>query len=130
MSLVKEHISLTNGILSGKISKADVETAMDRIEKEYGESAFNLYKVEKKPAPWTQGDLDDLEIQSASGACSKEFYLYMAEVSDYVHRNGNKNKIFAFGEKILKFIIKNWLKILAGIVFALILWLVLSKIFG
>lgn len=130
MSLVNEHISLTNGILSGKLSKSGVASEIDRIEKEYGESAFNLYKVQKKDAPWTQSDLDDLEIQSASGACSKEFYLYMAEVSEYIHKKNCKNIVFAFIENVVKWIMKNWLIITAMIVFVAIIVVLLSKIVG
>lgn len=131
MELVNEHINLTNKILAGELSKEDVKLEIDRMENEYGESAFNLYKVSKKDAPWTQRDLDDLEVQSAAGALSKDFYLYMAEVSDFVHRKNKKNKWITKVEDITRWIAKHWLIVLIVIgLVAFVIYYVVPKLFG
>lgn len=123
MGLVEEHIKLTNGIVSGELNREQVATEINRIESEYGEDSFDSYAVKRKNAPWTKYDLEDLEVQSASGACSKDFYLYMAEVSEYVHRSNDKRGLFGSIEKVIKFIAKNWLAILIFIAFvALVIW--------
>ena len=41
---------------------------------------------------WDKKYLDNLEIQAASGACSKEFYLHMADVADYVYGKTGSNE--------------------------------------
>lgn len=110
MGLVEEHIGLTNGIMSGELTRNSVENEIKRIESKYGAEAFNHFKVEKRSAPWTQKDLDDLEIQSASGAGSKEFYLYMAEVSDYVHKSSKLHESSTL-KKIIDFMSINWWKL-------------------
>ena len=130
MNLVEEHIKLSNGILAGDLSVEQVKNEIARIEKEYGTDSFDSYKVKKKSAPWTEADLDDLEIQSASGACSKEFYLNMAEVSEFVHKKYKKNGWIGCITSFLKFVAYHWLIILFCVgLFILFCWGI-SKIFG
>lgn len=124
MGLIEEHIKLTDGIISGKMDRECVEKEMKRIESEYGTGSFNSYKVQKKSAPWTKKDLDNLEIQSASGACSKEFYLYMAEVSEYVYGKNKKSG----GHNLFKFVAKNWLIIIGVIIFIFVIYWGVTKI--
>lgn len=84
MSGIEEQIALTDRILKGEIGRADVEKELDRISGQYGKDCFNSYAVKRKPGPWSEADLEELRILSASGAASKDFYRYMAEVSEAV----------------------------------------------
>lgn len=127
MSLIEEHINLTNEIMAGNLTKKQVVDEINKIESKYGESAFGSYQVTKKSAPWSKSDLEDLKVQSASGACSKEFYLYMAEVSEYVHRESAKKGLI---EKASRIIAKNWLWILFAIAGLFIVIACLTKILG
>lgn len=125
MELVEEHVKLTRDIVSGNINLEQVKETLERIECEYGPDSFDSYKVEKKSAPWTMEDLNDLEFQSISGACSKDFYLYMAEVSDYVHKDVKSSGFLGLVGKYARKLAEHWLIVLAvaGIVVALFFFL-------
>lgn len=88
----EEQNNLVMKILKGEVHKTDVERELDRIEKQYGKECFNGYVVKKRPMPWGNDYLSELEILSASGAASKEFFIHMAEVSDYLHERGKNKK--------------------------------------
>ncbi|MBE5879080.1 MAG: hypothetical protein E7288_03775 [Lachnospiraceae bacterium] len=92
MSGREERLLLVSKILKGEIGKKDVENELERISKQYGDECFNSYEVKKQPKPWTNNSLKELEVLSASGAASKEFYLYMAEVSEEVYSQKYKKK--------------------------------------
>lgn len=80
-------------ILKGEMSVSEVEKELERISEEYGEDeSFNCYKVRRQPKPWNEETLEKLEILSASGAGSKEFYLHMAEVAEEVYAQKAKKK--------------------------------------
>lgn len=93
MTGVEEQVELVSLILNGHISYDEVRKKLDDISIQYGDGVFNSYEVKKKPKPWTESDLRELEILSASGAGSKEFYLYLSEVSDYIKKQKSKKKI-------------------------------------
>lgn len=116
MGLVEEHVKLTNSILAGDLTVDQVKSEINRIESEYGSGSFDSCKVRKKSAPWTKEDLDELEIQSALGTCSKDFYLYMAEVSEFVYKKNKKSGLMGYIQKAIGFIAKHWLLFLAIIV--------------
>lgn len=102
MSGVEEQNRLVTRILRGEIDKAGVKKELERISAEYGEDCFNSYVVKKKAKPWTYKELKELEILSTSGAASKEFYLYMSEVSDEVYaKKAAKKKISILAGVIL-----------------------------
>lgn len=92
MSAVDEQIELSSKILRGEISYAEVEKELDRISGQYGENCFNSYTVKKIPKPWSFKTIDDLKILSASGASSRGFYEYMAEVCEEVYSKKTSNK--------------------------------------
>lgn len=92
MSAIQELIELKSKILSGEISIQSVKAELERISRQYGEDSFNGYKVNRKPKPWSKADLDELNILCSAGAGSKEFFLYMAEVSDYVYSQKKSSK--------------------------------------
>ena len=123
MSLIEEHIHLANDIAAGKISANQLEEELSRIENEYGASAFNSFKVTRKDPPWTNEDLEDLRDQSSAGACSKEFYRYMVEVSESVYKNNS-----GIGGRIIRFAKKNWLLILCCVVLICICVFVFTQI--
>lgn len=80
-------------ILKGEMSVSEVERELECISREYGEDeTFNCYTVRKQPKPWNENTLEKLEILSASGAGSKEFYLHMAEVAEEVYAQKAKKK--------------------------------------
>ena len=90
----EEQMRLVTKILKGEIRTPEVEKELDRISKQYGDDCFNSYEVHKKAKPWNKDYLDELELLGTSGASSKEYYLHLAEVSDYLRdrsrSNGNK----------------------------------------
>lgn len=130
MGLVEEHVRLTNSIVAGDLTVEQVKEELNRIETEYGPDSFDLYKVKKKSAPWSKEDLEDLEIQSASGACSKDFYLYMAEVSEFVHRKNRKSGLLGFVDSLVRFIAKHWLIILIIFGLCIVATLIFIKLAG
>lgn len=130
MGLVEEHVRLTNSIVAGDLTIEQVKEELNRIETEYGPDSFDLYKVKKKSAPWSKEDLEDLEIQSASGACSKDFYLYMAEVSEFVHRKNRKSGLLGLVDSLVRFIAKHWLIILIIFGFCIVATLIFIKLAG
>lgn len=130
MGLVEEHVRLTNSIVAGDLTIEQVKEELNRIETEYGPDSFDLYKVKKKSAPWSKEDLEDLEIQSASGACSKDFYLYMAEVSEFVHRKNRKSGLLGLVDSLIRFIAKHWLIILIIFGLCIVATLIFIKLAG
>lgn len=84
MNGINQRVKLGTKILRGEINKAEAVKEIERISEQYGEDCFNSYEVKRQSKPWTEKELKELEILSASGAGSKEFYLYMAEVSEEV----------------------------------------------
>lgn len=130
MGLVEEHVKLTNSILAGDLTVDQVKSEINRIESEYGLGSFDSCKVSKKSAPWTKEDLDELEIQSASGACSKDFYLYMAEVSEFVYKKNKKTGLMGCVENAINVIAKHWLIILVIIVLIVIAFWGIANLVG
>jgi hypothetical protein len=82
---LEEHIKLTSKIVRGEIKRPQVEKILEQMEEKYGEYCFDTFPVDRKEKPWSKAYLKELELLSGSGASSKEFYLYMSEVSDYVY---------------------------------------------
>ena len=92
MSGREEGLELVSKMLRGEIGKAEVAKEIERISEQYGDDCFNSYEVKRQPKPWTRKSLEELEILNAAGAASKEFLLYMAEVSEEVYSQKNKKK--------------------------------------
>ena len=83
---IDEQINMVNDIINGKINRKQVERKIDQMIHKYGKDSFDSYPVKRKDkSEWNEEHLHELENLSNSGASSIEFYLYMAEVSDYVH---------------------------------------------
>lgn len=105
MSGREEQIKLVSKILKGEIGKADVDKELERISNQYGDDCFNSYEVKRQPKPWTGKSLKELEILSASGAASKEFYLYMAEVCEEVYSKKSKKRKLLQGVLIVGLVV-------------------------
>lgn len=91
MTGTEEQVKLVSKILKGEIRQEKVMEELDRISKQYGNECFNAYAIQKKPKPWNKDYLDELELLGTSGASSKDYYLHLAEVSDYL-RDLEKSK--------------------------------------
>lgn len=81
-----ELFDLVEGIAEGKYTKKQVNQKIDQIEKKYSPGVFVWYPPERKEKPWDVPYLKKLEDLFYCGATSKEFILYMAEVSNEIYR--------------------------------------------
>lgn len=81
-----ELFDLVEGITEGKYTKKQVKQKLDLIEQKYSPDVFAWYPPERKEKPWDMSYLKKLEDLFYCGATSKEFILYMAEVSDEIYR--------------------------------------------
>lgn len=83
MSKFTDELSkLVSNIMRGKCRKKKVKAELERIEAQYPDERFGFHVPERKQKPWNKEYLKDLEELFYCGASSKEFILYMAEVSD------------------------------------------------
>ena len=87
--LLEKHVELTNDIVYGRTTVKEVRNRIKEIIDEYGPNSFDSFSVNKDkfPKPWTKDTLRELELLSASGACSIEFYLFFAQVADEVYKH-------------------------------------------
>jgi hypothetical protein len=84
---------LVDKLMKGDISKEEVREAINGILQKYGEGAFNSYRVTRHMPPYSEKDIDELKVLAASGAASKEFFEYWADVNEYVRLSAKtKNK--------------------------------------
>lgn len=102
-------------IIDGKYTLNEAKQKIRSYEEKYGTDFFADYDIEKKDKPWDMEYLKELKLKGMTGMSSKQFFLYLAEVSEYVHANAgtSHNK----GDK-KKFIIAG---IIAGIIIALVI---------
>lgn len=97
MSTNPELFDLVEGIADGKFTQKQVKQKLDQIEKKYSPDVFVWYPPERKEKPWDMPYLKKLEDLFYCGASSKEFILYMAEVSDEVYRARRVRKAALIG---------------------------------
>lgn len=97
MAEVKPEIfDLVRKITSGKCTHAQAERELNRIEEQYTSSVFTYYPPKRKETPWNKAYLVELANEFYCGASSKDFILYMAEVSEKVHHL-KRNKFLPYG---------------------------------
>ena len=84
---------LVGDILKHKADSVEVKSRINELKKKYGEDAFTSINFEKKPQPWDESYLWELREKNVTGACSEEFLLHMAEVSDYLVVRKNRIRI-------------------------------------
>ena len=73
-------------IANGTYTRKDVKNKLDALERAYPEETYMVYPVARKEKPWNLAYLKELETLFYSGAASREFLEYMAEVSEDVYR--------------------------------------------
>ena len=88
-----ERSSLVRDIVNGKCSKKKTIAEISRLEQTYPEESFGYYQPTPKERPWTMEYLKELQELFYCGAGSKEFILYMAEVSDEVYKAKKLRKV-------------------------------------
>lgn len=94
-------VDLARKLRDGAYTLTQAEAELDRMEKDYGESAFLAGSITRKEPPWTMEDLEDLHMEVTAGAGSRELFHYMAEVSDAVYRKKRRTKKLAIAGGIL-----------------------------
>ena len=95
MDSIQARIDFVHKVMDGKYSRAEAEAELNRMEQLYGEDAFSIGKVVRKPKPWTMEDLEELERDFMASASSREFFRYMAEMSEEVYRKKRERKKMA-----------------------------------
>ena len=86
---------LVGDIVNHNVDSDQVQARMDGLKKEYGENSFTSINFKKKPLPWDKAYLRELKEKNVTGACSEEFLLHMAEVSDYISAKKSRRSIMA-----------------------------------
>lgn len=119
---VRARINFMEKVMAGKYTRAEAEAELDRMEREFGDLAFLPGTVTRKPKPWTMKHLEELKTAAICGAGSREFFSYMAEVGEEVHR---KPRIWNGIKRIWNGIKANWAilaYIAAGAAIAALAW--------
>ena len=80
-----EIYTLVNDIVDHKVNLEEAAERIEMLKSLYGDDIFPGYIFEKEPKPWRKSYLKELKEMHISGACSEEFILYMAEVSDDIY---------------------------------------------
>lgn len=106
-------------IIDGKYTLKEAKKKICEFEEKYGSDFFVSYDIEKKDKPWDMEYLKELKLKGMTGMSSKQFFLHLAEVSEYVHANADTSH--SKGDK-KKYII-------AGIIAAIIIALVIVILF-
>lgn len=95
MDNIQARIDFVHKVQKGQYTYAEAEAELDRMQQVYGETAFSVGKVVRKPKPWTMKDLKKLERDFISSASSREFFDYMAEMSEEVYRKKRQKRMLA-----------------------------------
>jgi hypothetical protein len=83
---------MVNDIIDHKINKSEVSAKIFELKETYGEDAFPSIHFQRKEQPWDRKYLQKLKEMNITGACSEEFLLHMAEVSDCI--SSKKKKLY------------------------------------
>jgi hypothetical protein len=75
---------LVRDIVDHNVDLEQTHTRIDGLKRKYGTDSFSSINFEKKPLPWDESYLRELKEKNITGACSEDFLLHMAEVSDYL----------------------------------------------
>lgn len=73
---------LINDIIEQRITRNDASKQIQALKTKYGNDIFPGIYFEKEAKPWNKAYLSRLKEKNITGACSEEFILHMAEVSD------------------------------------------------
>ena len=80
--------------VNGAYTADRAEAELDRMEREFGDLTFLPGKVTRKPRPWTRTDLENLRLEAAAGAGSRDFFTYLAEMGEEVNRTERRKRTF------------------------------------
>ncbi|HAY04563.1 MAG TPA: hypothetical protein DCX57_09310 [Lachnospiraceae bacterium] len=86
---------LVGDILSHEVDCVKAKERISELKKKYGQDAFPSIYFKKKNKPWDKAYLRELKEKNTTGACSEEFLVHMAEVSDYLSKK--KDRKFIIG---------------------------------
>lgn len=87
-------LAIAQKIADGTYTKKAAERAMNALQREYPEDAFGqYYHFVRKPKPWDRAYLEELKNLCYSGADTREFMSFMAEVSDEIYHAGRIRKM-------------------------------------
>ena len=78
--------------MEGTYTAEQAQAELDQMEREFGDLAFLPGKVTKTPRPWTRADLEDLRLEAAAGAGSRDFFAYLAEMGEEVNRTERRKR--------------------------------------
>ena len=87
---------LVNDILAYKATRDEAEARINEMKRKYGADAFPGIHFKAEPKPWDKKYLQKLKAMNITGACSEEFLLHMAEVSEAVSA-GRKKLLIGLG---------------------------------
>lgn len=90
---IDELADLVREIVKGKCSVDQAKAELHRIEEAYPDERFLDIVPERKDKPWSMAYLKDLKELFFYGSVSKDYILYMAEVSEEVYRIKKIKKI-------------------------------------
>jgi hypothetical protein len=110
MDFYDEVNKLVNDIIDHNIDRPAVSTKIAVIKEKYGDDIFPSFYFQPKEKPWDKLYLQKLREMNITGACSEEFLLHMAEVSDYI--SSKKKKIIYL------------IAVLIVVVLIIIIWLI------
>ena len=96
---------LVNDIATGKTNVKEVRVSIERIKTQFGSAACPGNSIEKQSKPRNFEYLHELQRKNVTGACSEEFIIHMAEVSDYVFGRQRRNVIGAIVAIVIVIII-------------------------
>lgn len=76
--------TLVNDIIEQKATVQDVSHRIQALKAKHGEDIFPDIYFEREAKPWNKSYLLKLKQKNITGACSEEFILHMAEVSEHI----------------------------------------------
>lgn len=97
---------LVNDIVENKINQKETKIRIDDLKKKYGDDIFPDFLFEPEKKPWNKSYLTKLKKMNITGACSEDFILHMAEVSDFVHKKERQRRfLFVLGGVVILIVI-------------------------
>lgn len=96
---------LVNDIINHDVNLSETQARIDVLKNKYGEDSFPSINFEKKAQPWDEAYLKELKVKNVTGACSEEFLIHMAEVSDYLSAKKQKSTTIAIVTAIVAILI-------------------------
>ncbi len=97
MSIIDERIELFNQIIEDKASSQYVNEKLEELEHRYGKDAFLPFSISDNVELWTEKYYENLIALGYAGASSKEFFLYLVEVRDFLKQEKRKKCISFWG---------------------------------